>query len=406
MSDVVLISIARLAIILGQLGYVKLYSNQLSNFELGTYFFLLTVSYSLNAFLLIPVDYYQQSKIQNLWKTQKSLRVFLVFNKKILSFISLATLVVAGVDGIFRPDDFFAIITAGAMAMLIYANQALRNTLNNLEHKKLTAGSMVAEALLKMVLFWAFLKFMPAKGITLLFSGVVALLLVMLFLIWRAHKLKLFAISEAMQVEKLEFSKIWHFCLPISMCAVFNWIQLQGYRLILVPLGYTEIVGIYSTVSNIGTAVMSASSAIFSQLFVPKIYQSEGSYTRTYIRNALLLVVAVMLGTFVFSDLMVVLLTKESFVKYSWLIFFGIIAEAGNFLIGAFSIHVTLTGATKTMLKSSIFGVVFMALAFLGIYYFSTIRVETVGLPIIVSQIAIVLYMYLIFKKSGRIEKC
>ena len=79
---------------------------------------------------------------------------------------------------------------------------------------------------------------------------------------------------------------------------------------------------------------------------------------------------------------------------------------AGNFLIGAFSIHVTLTGATKTMLKSSIFGVVFMALAFLGIYYFSTIRVETVGLPIIVSQIAIVLYMYLIFKKSGRLEKC
>ena len=406
MSDVVLISIARLAIILGQLGYVKLYSNQLSNFELGTYFFLLTISYSLNAFLLIPVDYYQQSKIQNLWKTQKSLRVFLVFNKKILSFISLATLMVAAVASIFRPDDFFAIVTAGAMAMLIYANQALRNTLNNLEHKKLTAGSMVAEALLKMVLFWAFLKFMPAKGITLLFSGVVALLLVMLFLIWRAHKLKLFAISEAIQLEKLEFSKIWHFCLPISMCAVFNWIQLQGYRLILVPLGYTEIVGIYSTVSNIGTAVMSASSAIFSQLFVPKIYQSEGNYTRTYIRNALLLVAAVMLGAFVFSDFMVVLLTKESFVKYSWLIFFGIIAEAGNFLIGAFSIHVTLTGATKTMLKSSIFGVICMALAFMGIYYFSTIRVDTVGLPIIVSQIAIVLYMYLIFKKSGRIEKC
>jgi O-antigen/teichoic acid export membrane protein len=406
MSDVVLISIARLAIILGQLGYVKLYSNQLSNFELGTYFFLLTVSYSLNAFLLIPVDYYQQSKIQNLWKTQKTLRVFLLFNKKILSYVSLATVLVAIVASIFRPNDFFAIVTAGAMAMLIYANQALRNTLNNLEHKKLTAGSMVAEAALKMILFWAFLKFMPAKGMTLLFSGVVALLLVMIFLLWKAHKLNLFTASDTFQLEKIELSKIWHFCLPISMCAVFNWIQLQGYRLILVPLGYTEIVGIYSTVSNIGTAVMSASSAIFSQLFVPKIYQSEGSYTRTYIRNALLLIVAVMTGAFIFSDLMVVLLTKESFVKYSWLIFFGIIAEAGNFLIGAFSIHVTLTGVTKTMLKSSIFGVLVMGLAFFGIYHFSTIRVETVGLPIIVSQIAIVLYMYIIFRKSGRVKKC
>src|SRR5450830_1408242 len=132
MSDVALISIARLAIILGQLGYVKLYSNLLSNFELGTYFFLLTVSYSINAFLLIPVDYYQQSKIQNYWKTQRSLRIFLTFNKKILSFVSLATLLVALIVSIFRSDDFFAIIAASAMAMLIYANQALRNTLNNL----------------------------------------------------------------------------------------------------------------------------------------------------------------------------------------------------------------------------------------------------------------------------------
>ena len=406
MSDVVLISIARLAIILGQLGYVKLYSNQLSNFELGTYFFLLTVSYSLNAFLLIPVDYYQQSKIQNLWKTQKSLRVFWNFNKRVLFYLSLAVLVVAVIVGIFRPSVFFSIVTAGAMAMLIYANQALRNTLNNLGHKKLTAGSMVAEAVLKMVLFWLFLMFMPAKGITLLFSGVVALLLVLFFFLWKTDQLNLFMISDVFPPEKIKLSRIWNFCLPISICAVFNWVQLQGYRLILVPLGYTEIVGIYSTVSNIGSAVMSASSAIFSQLFVPKIYQSEGKYTGIYIRNALLLVAAVLIGGVVFSDFMVSLLTKESFVKYSWLVFFGIIAEAGNFLIGALSIHVTLTGATKTMLKSSLFGVFFMALVFLAIYYFSTVQVSNVGLPIVISQISIVLYMYIVFKKSGKTEKC
>lgn len=406
MSDVVLISFARLAIILGQLGYVKLYSNQLSNFELGTYFFLLTVSYSLNAFLLIPIDYYQQSKIQNLWKTQKSLQVFLTFNRRVLSGLTLAVLVASLIGALFNANQFFSIAAAGAMAMVIYATQALRNTLNNLEHKKLTAGSMVAEAVLKMLLFWLFLKFLPPKGLTLLFSGVIALLLVMLFLLWKAYQLKLFVSHESALLEKIELSRIWHFCVPISLGAVFNWVQLQGYRLILVPLGYTEIVGIYSTVSNIGSAVMGASSAIFGQLFIPKIYQSEGAYTKTYIRHALLLIMAVLLGAFIFSDFMVALLTKEEFVKYSWLIFFGIIAEAGNFLIGAFSIHVTLTGATKTMLRSSVFGVLFMVFIFALIYYFSTIRVETVGLPIVMSQIGIAVYMYLIFKKSGKVEKC
>ena len=63
MKDFLFIAFSRAVIVGAQLVYVKLYSNFLSNHELGLYFFLNTVSYSLNAFLFVPIDYYQQAKL-------------------------------------------------------------------------------------------------------------------------------------------------------------------------------------------------------------------------------------------------------------------------------------------------------------------------------------------------------
>ena len=388
-----MVSITRVAIILGQLGYVKLYSNYLTAYELGVFFFLVTASYSLNAFIFIPMDYYQQSKIYHFLGNGKSLNTFFIFNRKFILRVFLLILLVALIFIPLQATYALFTILAGTMSLSLYVTQALRGVLNNLEHRRVVAASMVFESFLKISFFWFFLQFMQAKAITLLFSGVVSLVFVALFLLKYAYSLNIFT-SETEITTSIRYTDVFRFGLPISVGAVFNWIQLQGYRLVLVPLGFAETVGIYATVSNIGSAGMVAASSIYAQLYVPNIYKSGGQYTKTYIRNAFILIVFLFFSSMFFCDFIVSLLTKAEFVKYSWLLLFGIIAEAGNFLLGALSIHLTLTNSTSKLLTASMVGTLTMIIVFVLIYFYGAVTVQTIGLPIVISQVAIVIYMY------------
>src|SRR3954470_1701630 len=102
--DTLLAIVSRIVVIGAQLGYVKLYSNRLDNHELGLYFFLFTVSYSLNAFLFVPLDYYQQSKIYNYLRSDISLKSLFTFNRKCLTWVALLTLGLVVVLLPFRVD--------------------------------------------------------------------------------------------------------------------------------------------------------------------------------------------------------------------------------------------------------------------------------------------------------------
>jgi hypothetical protein len=169
--------------------------------------------------------------------------------------------------------------------------------------------------------------------------------------------------------------------------------------MILVPMGFTETVGIYATVSGVGNAGMAAASAIFGQIFLPKIYKSSGVYTKTYLRNALLLVTGIFLIGAVASNLIVTSLTKEEFGKFSWLILYGVLAEAGNFLVGALCVHLTILGQTREILIASIIGLVSVVGGFLLIYFLSIVGLATIGLPIILSQLTVACYLYSVHDK-------
>ena len=49
------------------------------------------------------------------------------------------------------------------MAIAVYVGTALKGLLNNLEHRKVAAVVMAAEAVLKMTIFYIFLKFLPGN---------------------------------------------------------------------------------------------------------------------------------------------------------------------------------------------------------------------------------------------------
>lgn len=399
MKDVIVISVARAAVIVGQLAYVKIYSNYLSAYELGIYFFLITVSYSLNALIFIPVDYYQQSKLYDHLNNGISLRPLLFFNVKLLYRFGIAAIIGFAFVIFVRPSEVIYFVLIVATALSLYTSQALRGVLNNLEHKRIAAISLIFEALLKIVLLLFLLQFMSPNAMTLIAAWIIALLLVAGFLGHQLMKTGVLSIGGKTAVQ-IPPAEVFRFAYPISISAVFNWIQIQGYRLILVPLGFAEMVGIYATIENIGRAGMGALSSVFGQMFVPNIYKSSGGYTGTYLRNAFFLIAFVFIFSLFFSDRIVSLVTNEKFAKYSWILLLGIIVEAGNFISGALAIHITLKTSTKKMLVASIIGAASMVAVLAGIYYADMITVQSLGLPIVISQILVVAYMYFTFKKS------
>lgn len=399
-KDLVYISFSRAIIIFCQFIYIKLYTNYLIDYELGIYFFLITVSYSLNAFLFVPVDYYQQSKIYPSIASNISLKTYLVFNKKLISYVLLlATLAIIAFLFVMKSIAIYISITV-LMSILLYMNTALRGLLNNLEHRKIVAGNMSLEALFKVIFFYVSVYLIQPTSITLFVSNVVALFLCLLLMSYNTRSLKLF---RGGLMKEVTLREVFVFSYPISIGAVINWVQVQGYRMLLVPLGFAEVVGIYSAVSGIGMAGMSAYSMIYNQIFIPIIYKTDGRYVKVFIRNALFAIGVIIFISYFLSDIIVKIATKSEFLKYSKIILYGIITEGSNLICGSLGIYLAIKNRTLLGMKVSLLGLMSMAIGFSSIFLINIINVYSIGLPIIISQVTVVLWaFYYVYMKESK----
>lgn len=402
-----LVPVFRLAAIVLQLIYVRIYTQRLSNAQLGDYFFLLTASYSLNAFIFVPMDYFQQARIYPFRADGISLRSLLIFNRKLIAGIllaaALATSLTAACAHIFELRQQLIgiierdIVLGTLMAAALYSSGSLKSLLNNLEHKNVAAAAFLLEALAKIGVFLAVIHVVQSGPAALLGSNILVLFVETALLLLVCGRLNIFGPGRIVPIETRE---VVRFSLPMAGSAVANWLQLQGYRLVLVPLGFGEAVGIYAAVSNIGLTGMNAVSVIFSQLFTPNIYKSHGAYAGRYLRNAAILSAAVLLGGALLSAPLVKILTRRDLAPYHNLVAYGILTEVGNFLIGGIAIALTIKGTTKPVLQSTLFGLAVVALTFGLLQIFGAVNAVTIGLPIALSQALIVLTLFPQWKRS------
>ena len=390
------VPLVRLSAIIGQIVYVKIYSHHLSNYQLGIYFYLMTSSYFLNALIFVPMDYYQQSRVYPFREAGISLTVFLRFNKSLLLVIGVITvLVMLPCLFVGRVVAMEAVVCA-ALSVTLYVTTAFKNLLNNLDHKLMVALIFLVEVVLKTGLFYAAMRVFPPQAIYLLGSNILALLIVLGLLILAARRRRIFSDGSA---HRVDYREAIQFSYPLAIAAIANWLQSQGYRLLLVPLGYTEMVGLYGVVSNVGVTAMSAVSVIFGQMYSPRLYQTQGGYLRTYLRHALLLVGFILLIGYACSGFVVPLLTGHNRAPYSHLFVYGVGTEAGNFLAGALAIYMTIKNRTKVIMNSAFVGVLTVAVAVSIVYFAGRTSVFTIGLPIVFSQAAVVIYMLYAWQK-------
>ena len=396
------VPLVRLCAILGQLIYVKIYSHHLSNYELGIYFYLMTISYFLNALVFVPVDYYQQSRIYPFREADISLTTFLRFNQTLLLGIGVVTvLLMLPCLFVGRTVALDALLCA-SMSVALYVTGAFKNLLNNLDHKLMVAALFLTEVTLKAGLFYLAMWVLPPRAVFLLASNIVSLLVVLPLLILVARRRRIFSGGS---VHTVDYREVARFSYPLSIGALANWAQSQGYRLVLVPLGYTEMVGVYATVANIGVTAMNAVSIIYGQLYSPKLYQSHGASLKAYLRGALVMIVAVLAIGFVFSDRLIPLLTRPDLGRYSRLMLYGIGTEAGNFLVGGLAIYLTIKNQTHALMNGSFLGVFAVAVGVALIYAFGWGGIYTIGIPIVLSQVVVAAYLVNAWRKLKNTER-
>lgn len=396
MRDLALGSLARALVVILQLVNIKLYTNYLDAEELGVYFFLLSLSYSANALLFVPVDYFQQSILVKVKSETGGVKAILNFNRRLALLYGSVSILIVGICAIFKPEYVLYAILAIALAYAVYVVQALRSTLNNLEHRNCVSISFIQESLIKVLLFGGLVQYISASLALLVISWLISLLLCGLYLMWKAQTYGAFSGSDNYPIHAKEVLK---FSYPFSIGAVCNWLQLQGYRLVLVPMGFAEEVGVFATLSSIGSAAIGAASLVYSQQYIPLIYKTEGRYTAQYLKGALVVIAVVSFASLALGEILVSTLTNPSFVEHWSLLMFGVITDSAYLVGGGMVIFLTLQSSTKRLIHYAWIGLISMMLCFGVLYWMNAVSITTLGVPLLVSQWLGALFMYFDYKK-------
>ncbi len=390
---VIEVGLIRILVVVLQLLFLKIFTKHTSIYELGIYYFLFTISYSLNAFILVPLDYFQQSNLYNLKLGGISLRSFTKINAWVVMITFIFMFLISILFYFIKPSFAEILPIIICLALSTYLVNLLRGFINNLEKRRLAIYTFLLEIILKIVFYLIYISYFESSALIILYATLSSSLLTFISLFFFIKKMDEY---KNKAIRHFKISEIINFSYPISIGAVVNWIQLQGYRMILVPLGLVEIVGVYGTVANVGTAGMSAFSTIYSQLFVPNLYKTNGEYITKYLKFGLFAIAAILIISFFLSDFIVGILTKDDLVQYSSLILFGVASEAGNFIIGSLTIYLTIKNITKSTMKASFLGLSAFLLSFGIIYLFNLTNLYTIGIPIVFTQIVIAVYLSII----------
>jgi hypothetical protein len=173
----------------------------------------------------------------------------------------------------------------------------------------------------------------------LLGSSILALIAELVILLWKVKReLKISADTDALG----SFSQILQTTAPLAGAAVSNTAQLQAYRVLMAPAGHAEGAAALAVTSNIGAVGMSSCAQVYSQLFLPRLYQSKGAFINQYVFRAILLAAIVLIVGLYFSEFLVAQLASTYYKTYAPMVGVGIIVEACNLVVGAYSVYLTL----------------------------------------------------------------
>jgi O-antigen/teichoic acid export membrane protein len=384
------ILLVRFSSLFVQLGYIRVYTHYLSLSQLGIFFYLSSISYFMNSMIFVPVDYYQQTHMPTDPAAPIPLKYLIDLNRRAIFGALIAGLGIVIYSFFDKNIKLYEVVLTFVLSVLLYLCTSLRSLLNNRSHGIFVVFMLMIEASLKLVLFIALVSGGQASADMLIASNVVALACEFLIILYFFYSYEKFDFLAPGRVSNRDLVR---FCYPISISAVCNWIQLQGYRLVYVWFGHPDIAGLYATVSNIGSVGMSAGSQIYAQLFQPRIYQSKGLFIKKYLVMAFCISAIALASYTVLGPFILGILTKGDFKIYYKLMLFGVLVEACNLMIGAITAFSGLIKRTNVLVKTNLIGV-FISVSVMGLaLYFDASNSYLIGTSLGLSQLVILFFL-------------
>lgn len=374
----------RLLSVVAGLAYVKYYTNALSVEEVGTFFYLGTLSYLLNALVFVPVDSYMQARLSRSEGLPAAALGRLV---AVTLIVGLGACVLLGVPFIVAGQLTVADLPLlYGLAALLYICSSIRNLLNIRGQASFAAAMVVLEAFGRLVAFVAVCHWVTPSARTLLASSIAALAAELVILVQRARR----SLPFTNNGEPLDTpGHIVRTAGALSGSAASNTVQLQAYRLLFPATGHAPTSAALGVTANIGAVAMSACAQVFSQLFLPRLYQTRGASIGQYVGWSVGMAAAVLAVGLSLSEMLVRHLTQSAYVPYAAAIGVGIIVEAGNLVIGAYGVYLTLHGRAAMLFRFQLAGAMISLGGCLVVMYQAPDSPLLVGAVVAVSQLLI-----------------
>ena len=344
----------RLLSVVAGLAYVKYYTNALSIEQVGTFFYLGTLSYLLNALVFVPVDSYMQARLSRmdalpLPALRRLAGVTLLAGLAACLLLSLPFVAAGQLVWADTPLLY-------GLAALLYLCSSVRNLLNIRGQATFAAGMVVLESAGRLIAFMLASAWTTPSAQTLLASSIAALAVELVILLWQARR------SLPLSPDRTSLDTPAHIVRTagaLSGGAASNTVQLQAYRVLFPAAGHPHTSAALGVTSNIGAVAMSACAQVFSQLFLPRLYQTRGASIGQYVAWSLGMAAAVLAVGLSLSEFLVRHLTQPAYIPYAAAIGVGIVIEAGNLVVGAYGIFLTLHGRAGALFRFQLAGAVF-----------------------------------------------
>lgn len=393
---------ARILYVIAQLVLLRLYASLVSPAELGFFYFLTTVSYSFNAVIFIPIDYFNQAKLFGPKNKAANLERVLGTNAFVIALTLVVFLVIAFAIQLIQPNYLYQLLLVYVLSLLIFLISTARNYINNCGRSDAVSISTIIEGVSKCISVYFLVSYFDDKVFALLVAWLIGLFVPLFYLI-----------TKCMSPIKLDFNKRYNFselikfCYPISFGSIANWLQTQGYRLIMVPMGYSEIVGIYVMVTSIGSAGIGIITLIFNQHFHPLLYRLQAVVLKKLCFYALILIIVAGFAYLAAGSFIVNLLLENAYSKYWYLGLYGIFIDGAYMIFGILSIYASARNINQLIIYPTFFVLIIQAATIFYLYLYKLFTVSMVGAPILLSQImlATILYWILYAKQSDSIDE-
>jgi len=392
---------ARALAIVFQFLIVHWYAKSLPPIELGTFYFLSTISYVINAVILVPIDLAQQPKALDLWLKDGTAFPSLILQLKLFMTGVGVAMIGESFLWILSPRSSGLPLLLMFMALTSYALGSWRTFFNNIRWNEMVIANYILEPAFRYLSLLVLLKIHWVSPKSVILGASISYFSVILLFI------AILSIKGGLTLSPhvgFHVKNLMRQAFALSSGVIANLVQMQGYRLILVPLGFASDVGRFGLVSQLGITATGSAGAIYGLIKHPEVYRDPVTRTRPFVQWALLLILALSVGAITVGPYLLNLVTSGKYTSLFPLLVIGVLLEGGNLIGGALSIGPTKRGAIREIITASITGLLAFFSILVVLLAAHWITVWTIGIPLFFGQFAGCVILYLLEKRTWEIK--